>query len=114
VKRSYIKHNPSTKRQIELKKDKEFQVACLQRDRYRCQAPGCNILAQAVHHMIHRRFKAVRHYPLNGVSLCSGCHREIHEGKNKDALRLAIINNKIGIQAFDEMRRNAQNGIHME
>ena len=49
------------------------------RDRHRCRAPGCDrTLFLEVHHLKPRR-KGGTNKPVNLVTLCSTCHRFMHE-----------------------------------
>jgi hypothetical protein len=108
LKRSWIKPSKKPKRIEERRLDSLFQQACKLRDGNRCQVPGCNRLASGgVHHLIPRKYKAVRHYMPNGVSLCIEHHVEIHEGKDKLNLRLQLIMN-LGSLKFRLMEDYAQ------
>lgn len=52
----------------------------LRRDGYRCQCPGCpNRLFLHVHHIIYYCQQGATH-PDNLVTLCSSCHRNVHQG----------------------------------
>jgi 5-methylcytosine-specific restriction endonuclease McrA len=52
----------------------------LQRDRHRCQGPGCaNTRFLEIHHIIPR-VQGGSHDPDNLVTLCSACHRHLHTG----------------------------------
>ena len=51
----------------------------LARDRYQCRAPGCNRVSFLnVHHKIPRSAGGSND-PANLVTLCSGCHRTLHQ-----------------------------------
>ena len=55
----------------------------LERDRFRCQAPGCgNSRFLEIHH-VKSRARGGGNDLDNLVTLCSGCHRLHHEGKLK-------------------------------
>jgi 5-methylcytosine-specific restriction endonuclease McrA len=64
--------------------------AVLARDRHRCRAPGCGRTRfLEVHHIIPRDVGGSNR-PENLVSLCSACHRLIHDeagGRLRDRLR---------------------------
>lgn len=55
--------------------------AVLTRDNHQCRAPGCsNTHFLEIHHIVARQ-KGGANDPKNLVTVCSGCHRLIHEGK---------------------------------
>ena len=57
------------------RRDKEFQVAVLERDGM-CQV--CGRPACAAHHIIGRRYMATRWDINNGIALCVDCHATAH------------------------------------
>lgn len=51
----------------------------LKRDRYRCQMPGCtNTRFLEIHHR-RARSKGGSDQPENLITLCSGCHQQVHQ-----------------------------------
>lgn len=65
--------------------------AVLARDGHRCAAPGCRSRRFLEIHHVRPRSRGGGHDPANLVTLCSACHRLVHEKDGLAALRPAAV-----------------------
>jgi hypothetical protein len=73
---SHLRFNPEQRRLTAAQRK-----ALLRRDRYCCRTPGCpNHLWLHIHHVKWYSHDG-KTLPENLITLCTGCHRNVHEGR---------------------------------
>ena len=66
------------------KKYKSWRKKIFERDRYRCQMPGCDKVGghlNAHHIKMKYLFPELIFHKLNGITLCLNCHQDLHARK---------------------------------
>ena len=69
--------------QISNRLDENLRLACLVRDDFKCQGPRKFHVPQLHAHHIIKRSKGGKDTITNLITLCKGCHGDLHQGKWK-------------------------------
>jgi len=85
------------------KDDNEWQRLVLERCDGRCSWPGCNSTWElAGHHVIDRRYKALRLALENGVVLCGSHHSLLHTlGKLRERASILLVGSRTYSQLLE-------------
>ncbi len=82
--------------------DENLRIACLMRDDYACQQCGKKNIRLEAHHLIFREHGG-KDTLANLLTLCEGCHHQLHEGK--------ITLKKVGVSGhLDQVAQRTMQG----
>ena len=84
--------------------DENLRIACLMRDDYACQQCGKRNIRLEAHHVIFREHGG-KDTLANLLTLCQGCHHQLHDGK--------IALKKVGVSGYlDQIAQRTMQGKH--